>query len=112
MATSVSAVIADRKHSVIPPALFNACFALVVINVCYFPVAYFSGMWIWEKSGLGILPVSSMCGGGARPVSIAIPPLPLVGASRSWADLRRLVRVSPAVGPGTTHAPFLLLWRS
>ena len=54
MATSESAGIADRKHSVIPPALFNACFALVVINVCYFPVAYFSGMWIWEKSGLGI----------------------------------------------------------
>ena len=54
MATSESAVIADRKHGVIPPALFNASFALVVINVCYFPVAYFSGMWIWEKSGLGI----------------------------------------------------------
>src|SRR5438552_16776413 len=54
MATSVSAVIADRKHSVIPPALFNACFALVWVDGCYFPVAYFSGMWIWEKSGLGI----------------------------------------------------------
>jgi arabinofuranan 3-O-arabinosyltransferase len=54
MAMSEPAVIADQKHSVIPPALFNACFALVVINVCYFPVAYFSGMWIWEKSGLGV----------------------------------------------------------
>ena len=38
----------------IPRALFNACFALMVINVCYFPVAYVSGMWIWENSGLGI----------------------------------------------------------
>src|SRR5256714_9201879 len=54
MATSESAVIADRKHSAIPPALFNACFALLVVNLCYFPVAYFSGMWIWEASGLGV----------------------------------------------------------
>jgi arabinofuranan 3-O-arabinosyltransferase len=38
----------------IPPALFNACFALLVINACYFPAAYISGMWIWEQSGLGI----------------------------------------------------------
>jgi arabinofuranan 3-O-arabinosyltransferase len=38
----------------IPPALFNACFALLVINACYFPAAYVSGMWIWELSGLGI----------------------------------------------------------
>jgi hypothetical protein len=38
----------------IPAALFNACFALAVINACYFPVAYISGMWIWEASGLGI----------------------------------------------------------
>ena len=54
MATSESAVTADQKHSVIPLALFNACFALVVINVCYFPIAYASGRWIWENSGLGI----------------------------------------------------------
>ena len=40
--------------AVIPPALFNACFALAVINACYFPVAYISGMWIWEAGGLGI----------------------------------------------------------
>jgi arabinofuranan 3-O-arabinosyltransferase len=38
----------------IPPALFNACFALLVINACYFPAAYLSGMWIWEAGGLGI----------------------------------------------------------
>ena len=38
----------------IPPALFNACFALLVINASYFPVAYISGTWIWELSGLGI----------------------------------------------------------
>src|SRR6201993_3954749 len=38
----------------IPPALFNASFALLVINACYFPAAYISGMWIWEASGLGI----------------------------------------------------------
>src|SRR5690242_13075967 len=38
----------------IPPALFNACFALLVINACYFPEAWVQGMWIWELSGLGI----------------------------------------------------------
>jgi hypothetical protein len=38
----------------IPPALFNACFALLVINASYFPVAWIQGMWIWELSGLGI----------------------------------------------------------
>ena len=54
MATSQSVAIADRKPSAIPPPLFNACFALLVINICYFPVAYVSGMWIWENSGLGI----------------------------------------------------------
>src|SRR4051794_10328299 len=52
MATSESIAIADHKQSVIPAALFNACFALLVINVCYFPVAYVSGMWIWEANGL------------------------------------------------------------
>src|ERR1700744_5631540 len=40
--------------STIPPALFNACFALLVINACYFPAAWVQGMWIWEASGLGI----------------------------------------------------------
>src|ERR1700749_1703166 len=38
----------------IPPALFNACFALAVITACYFPAAYISGMGIGEASGLGI----------------------------------------------------------
>jgi arabinofuranan 3-O-arabinosyltransferase len=54
MATSESELVTDRKRGAIPPALFNACFALLVINVCYFPVAYVSGMWIWATSGLGI----------------------------------------------------------
>jgi len=54
MATSESEPVTDRKRGAIPPALFNACFALLVINVCYFPVAYVSGMWIWGTSGLGI----------------------------------------------------------
>ncbi len=54
MATSESELVTNRKRGAIPPALFNACFALLVINVCYFPVAYVSGMWIWGTSGLGI----------------------------------------------------------
>ncbi len=44
---------ASAPHA-IPPALFNACFALLVINACYLPAAYVSGMWIREASGLGI----------------------------------------------------------
>src|SRR6478752_1375256 len=54
MATSESELVTNRKRGAIPPALFNACFALLLINVCYFPVAYVSGMWIWGTSGLGI----------------------------------------------------------
>ena len=54
MAASESAAIVDRQRHAVPSALFNVCFALLVINVCYFPVAYFSGAWIWETGGLGI----------------------------------------------------------
>lgn len=51
---SESAATAAPTHSVVPLALFNTCFALLVINLCYFPVAYVQGMWIWEANGLGV----------------------------------------------------------
>lgn len=51
---SESAATATPAHSVVPLALFNTCFALLVINLCYFPVAYVQGMWIWEANGLGV----------------------------------------------------------
>ena len=35
-------------------ALLNVCFVLCVINVVYFPVAYFSHWWIYDPNGLGI----------------------------------------------------------
>ena len=38
----------------IPPALFNVCFALCIINVVFFPVAWRSGIWIYDNAGLGI----------------------------------------------------------
>ena len=54
MATPVSAPTVPAEHSAIPAALLNVCFVLCVINVSYFPAAYFSQWWIWDPTGLGI----------------------------------------------------------
>ncbi len=54
MATSVSAPTIIPRHSAIPASLFNVCFVLFVINVSYFPAAYFSHWWIYDPNGLGI----------------------------------------------------------
>src|SRR5436305_3436803 len=42
------------EQNVIPPALFNACFVLAVINAAFFPTAYFAHWWITDPTGLGI----------------------------------------------------------
>ncbi len=54
MATSVSATMIAPKPGAIPASLFNVCFALFVINVTFFPAAYFSHCWIYDSQGLGI----------------------------------------------------------
>ncbi|MDB5583287.1 MAG: hypothetical protein JWR80_8463 [Bradyrhizobium sp.] len=54
MATPVSAPTVPVETSAIPAALFNACFVLCVINISYFPAAYFSHWWIYDPNGLGI----------------------------------------------------------
>jgi arabinofuranan 3-O-arabinosyltransferase len=41
-------------QSGIPPALFNVCFVLFVINASFFPTAYFSHWWIYDPNGQGI----------------------------------------------------------
>ena len=41
-------------QSAIPPAFFNACFVLFVINASFFPAAYFSHWWIYDPNGQGI----------------------------------------------------------
>jgi arabinofuranan 3-O-arabinosyltransferase len=38
----------------VPSALFNACFVLLIINLTFFPAAYFSHAWIYDENGLGI----------------------------------------------------------
>jgi arabinofuranan 3-O-arabinosyltransferase len=38
----------------IPPALFNVCFVLFVINVSFFPTAFFAHWWIYDEKGWGI----------------------------------------------------------
>ncbi|HKH00047.1 MAG TPA: glycosyltransferase family 87 protein [Bradyrhizobium sp.] len=53
MATSAVPTIV-RDHSATPAALINVCFVLFVINVSYFPAAYFSHWWIYDPEGLGI----------------------------------------------------------
>src|SRR5580693_5429948 len=54
MATPLPAPTIASEHSAIPPALFNACFVLFVINASFFPTAFFSGGWIFDGKGLGI----------------------------------------------------------
>ncbi len=54
MAAPVSAPSISPEHSAIPTSLFNVCFVLFVINVSFFPAAYFSHWWIYDPNGLGI----------------------------------------------------------
>ncbi|MBU6459165.1 MAG: DUF2029 domain-containing protein [Bradyrhizobium sp.] len=55
MAAPVSASLtAPPDRNAIPAALFNVCFVLFVINVSFFPTAWFSHWWIYGSNGLGI----------------------------------------------------------
>jgi hypothetical protein len=54
MAASIPAPTIIPQHSAIPASLFNVCFVLFVINVSYYPAAYFSHWWIYDPDGLGI----------------------------------------------------------
>src|SRR5215475_8039146 len=38
----------------LPPAFFNVCFVLFVVNVSFFPTAFLSHWWIYDEKGLGI----------------------------------------------------------
>ena len=54
MATPPSAPTIATPHRAIAPALFNVCFVLSVINVSFFPTAFFAHWWIYDPNGLGI----------------------------------------------------------
>jgi hypothetical protein len=54
MAASLPAPTIAPRQSAIPAAMLNVCFVLLVINMVYFPVAYFSHWWIYDPEGLGI----------------------------------------------------------
>jgi arabinofuranan 3-O-arabinosyltransferase len=55
MATSASAPMTTTPaQDDIPAALLKVCFALFVINVVFFPAAYFSHAWIYQADGQGI----------------------------------------------------------
>jgi len=54
MATPISAPTVVPEPGAIPASLLNVCFVLFVINVSYFPAAYFSHWWIYDPNGLGI----------------------------------------------------------
>jgi len=54
MADSVSVPKIATGPGGIPPVVFNVCFALFVINMSFFPAAYFSHWWIYDRNGLGI----------------------------------------------------------
>ncbi len=54
MATALFPPTTIPQHSAIPSPLINVCFVLSVINIVYFPIAYFSHWWIFDPEGLGI----------------------------------------------------------
>ena len=54
MAASPSAPAVEPVQGRIPPVLFNVCFVLCIVNVAFFPSAWRSDIWIWDKAGLGI----------------------------------------------------------
>jgi arabinofuranan 3-O-arabinosyltransferase len=52
MATSMSGP--RPAPNALPPALFNVCFVLCVINASFFPAAYLAHAWIYDANGQGI----------------------------------------------------------
>jgi Glycosyltransferase family 87 len=54
MAAATPALITPPDRSAIPPALFNACFVLFIINAAFFPTAWFAHWWIYDPAGRGI----------------------------------------------------------
>src|SRR5262245_21388061 len=52
MATSVP--ITAPPPRAIPEALQKVCFALCMINIVFFPIAYYSHWWIYDVNGQGI----------------------------------------------------------
>jgi arabinofuranan 3-O-arabinosyltransferase len=54
MATPVTVPTIASERNAIPSSLFNACFVLLVVNLSYFPAAYFTHWWIYDPNGLGI----------------------------------------------------------
>jgi hypothetical protein len=54
MADSLTVPKIAAQPNAIPPAFFNVCFVLFVINATLFPAAYFSHLWIYDSNGQGI----------------------------------------------------------
>jgi arabinofuranan 3-O-arabinosyltransferase len=54
MADSLSVPKIAAQPNAIPPAFFNVCFVLFVINATFFPTASFSHWWIYDQNGQGI----------------------------------------------------------
>jgi arabinofuranan 3-O-arabinosyltransferase len=54
MADSLSVPKITALPAAIPPAFFNICFVLAIINVSLLATAYLSHWWIYDENGLGI----------------------------------------------------------
>ncbi len=54
MADVISVPPRFSRHGVIPPLVFNVCFVLCIVNISYFPAAWFSHWWIYDPQGQGI----------------------------------------------------------
>jgi hypothetical protein len=54
MAEVISVPPQALRHAAVPPLAFNVCFVLLIVNISYFPAAWFSHWWIYDPSGQGI----------------------------------------------------------
>jgi hypothetical protein len=54
MAERCPASATKPQSNAVPGALFVVCFALMCVNITFFPTSFFSGGWILQKDGLGI----------------------------------------------------------
>jgi arabinofuranan 3-O-arabinosyltransferase len=54
MSTSAPALMTPPAPNAVPEALLKVCFALFVINLTFFPAAYFEHAWIYDADGRGI----------------------------------------------------------
>ena len=107
MAAPVSAPLtAPPDRSAIPSALFNVCFVLSVINLSFFPTAWFSHWWIYDPNGLGIPTDFVNVWAAGRLVLEGHPALAWDWDIQRQIELALLQQDFPVISPGTIRHRF------